>query len=114
MVNSKQEEWLKPYVSRKTRKGGATSKEHLQIFNKLLFDSSYGNTMEYVRNRLLSTFEKPDDTEDLYKHQNKAKVIVIEPFENFDCLAFKFQTVTVKKPSHSGLCILNFSKLHTY
>ena len=113
MVNSKQEEWLKPYVSRKTRKGGATSKEHLQIFNKLLFDSSYGNTMEYVRNRLLSNLAKTDDAEEWYKQQKKALVIVTKPFENFDCLAFKFQTVTIKNSSYSELCIITSSKLHT-
>ena len=55
---------------------------------------------------------KSDDAETMYKSKNKSIFTGLISYGNFNCVAFKNQTVTLRKPIYLGFCLLETSRDH--
>ena len=52
--------------------------------------------------------EKSDVTEKMQTLQNKSTITGFKSHGNFECFAFKNQTVPFEKPIYLGTCIVDF------
>ena len=55
---------------------------------------------------------KSEDTDTLYKIQNKSTFTTSKYGGYFDCLALRNQTVFFEKSTHEECCLLEISKFH--
>ena len=70
--------------------------------------------MENVRNSKDLNFIKSDDTQEMYEKKSKTAITGFKSYHNFDCLAFKNQTLTYRQPINLAFRVLGYFELFMY
>ncbi|MCG8113271.1 MAG: DNA polymerase, partial [Candidatus Thiodiazotropha taylori] len=108
-----QEAWMKPYIDFNTEMRKKATSTFQKNFYKLMNVSVFGKTMENVR--------KHKNIELVHTRKRLAKLSAKPTYKttkifNEDLVAVEMERAKVKlyKPSYSGMCILDLSKLAMY
>ena len=112
-IKFKESQWLKKYIALNTDLRTKAKNEFEKDFFKLMNNSVFGKTMEYIRNRLVIK---------LVTDKIKAENLAAKPnfkhcnIFNEDLIAIhmKETILTFDKPVYLGMCILDLSKTLMY
>ena len=100
VLTFKQSPWLKTYIGFNTRHRSLAGISFLKDFFKLMNNSVFGKTQEYLRNRV---------------HVERKRRVIGNPIT--DCLTgiqCRVQTLTLNRPIYVGFTVLQLTKLHMY
>ena len=113
MLKFDQSPWLKQYIDFNTEKRKHAKNSFKKDFFKLMNNSVFGKTMENLCKRIdirLVTNEKKLD-----KLTSKPTYMSSKIFnENLMAVHKVKETITLKRPAHVGMCILDLSKMLMY
>ena len=112
-IKFKESPWLEKYISLNTKLRTEAKNEFEKDFFKLMNNSVFGKTMEYIRNRVdVRLVNDRKQAEKLsakpnYKHCNKFS-------EDLVAIHMKRTKLDFDKPVYLGMCILDLSKTLMY
>ena len=100
------------YIHYNIIKRKATNNNFSKEFFKFLLRVFKEKTKENLRNRFHIKPVKSDGIQLIEIIIIKSTFRGFKSYGNFDCLAFKNQTISFKEPNFLGYCPLSFSEVH--
>ena len=113
VLQFKQEKWLEPYISLKTRMRSQSKNKFAESFYKLMNNSYYGKTLESKRNRVNVKLVKRREA--VLERCDKGLLKSINIFdENLVAITSRRGQIYWDTPTLVGACILDLAKFHMY
>ena len=113
VIKFNQEVWLKPYIDMNTKLRTEAKNEFEKDFFKPMNNSVFGKTMENVRkHREIKLVTKDERRNKLVSEPNYHTTKHFS--ENLLATEMKKTKITMNKPVHLGMSILDISKTLTY
>ena len=109
VLKFKQPDWMKTYIDFNTEKRKNAANDFEKDFFKLMINSVYGKTMEYLRKRINARFV--NNEKDFLKYTSRSTCVTHKLFnKHFAAIHEIKQVLVLNKPIYVGFTVLDLSK----